>query len=80
MPPGTSQFIFFLLQESKHMNHSNSCHLCGETNTTSFFDLPPVPTMDGVMSMTREEAIQVPVGKVKLQFCPDLRVHSEQWV
>lgn len=53
------------------MNHSNSCHLCGETNTTSFFDLPPVPTMDGVMSMTREEAIQVPVGKVKLQFCPD---------
>ncbi|MCB0666244.1 MAG: methyltransferase domain-containing protein, partial [Saprospiraceae bacterium] len=53
------------------MNSSNSCHLCGSANTTTFFDLPPVPTMDGVMSATKHEALNVPRGKVELQFCAD---------
>lgn len=51
------------------MNSSNSCHLCGTTNTSTFFDLPPIPTMDGVMSKTKEEALNVPTGKVQLQHC-----------
>ncbi|MCB0666241.1 MAG: methyltransferase domain-containing protein [Saprospiraceae bacterium] len=53
------------------MNGSNSCHLCGSSNTNTFFDLPPVPTMDGVMSTTKAEALSVARGKVQLQFCSD---------
>lgn len=53
------------------MNNSNSCYLCGSYNISTFFDLPSVPTMDGVMSETNDKALSVMRGKVELQFCSD---------
>ena len=51
------------------MTSNQKCTTCQGANREIFFELPPIPTMDGVMSSTREEAFHVPKGEVTLSFC-----------
>ncbi len=50
-------------------NNLSNCYLCGSSNTKDFFELPPIPTMDGVMCKTKEEALAVTKGQISLRFC-----------
>ncbi|MFT5165770.1 MAG: SAM-dependent methyltransferase [Saprospiraceae bacterium] len=51
------------------MNDNSSCFLCGSDKVHDFFQLPPMPTMDGVMCSTAEEAQNVTKGRISLRFC-----------
>jgi SAM-dependent methyltransferase len=55
--------------DQHHPNTNKSCYLCGGQNTEDFFTLPPIPTMDGVMSSTKEEALNAVRGQIQLRFC-----------
>lgn len=46
-----------------------NCSLCNSENTSDFFTLPPIPTMDGVMCKSKEGAIQAVRGQIILRFC-----------
>lgn len=48
---------------------SSHCYLCGNGKTEDFFTLPPIPTMDGVMCNSKEEAIKAIRGQIILRFC-----------
>ncbi len=52
-----------------HSSNSQPCYLCGSTHTEDFFTLPPIPTMDGVMSNSVEEALNAVRGQIQLRFC-----------
>ncbi|MFT5711250.1 MAG: 2-polyprenyl-3-methyl-5-hydroxy-6-metoxy-1,4-benzoquinol methylase [Halioglobus sp.] len=45
------------------------CYLCGSDQTYDFFELPPLPTQDGIMCGSQEEAYQVTTGSISLRFC-----------
>jgi len=51
------------------MIDENTCRLCGDTPTISFFKLSDVPTMDGVMAGTKEAAKKFTKGSIDLHFC-----------
>lgn len=51
------------------MKDNPSCFLCGSDQVHDFFQLPPMPTMDGVMSNTVAEALAVAKGRISLRFC-----------
>lgn len=53
------------------IENSKICYLCGSNNTKEFFRLPPIPTMDGVMSPTREAAVNAITGEIILHYCKD---------
>lgn len=45
------------------------CPVCGSENVSPFFDLPNVPTHCNVLLATREDALAVSRGDIKLVFC-----------
>jgi len=45
------------------------CRLCSSPNTDLFFELPPVPTQDGIMCTTESKAKSVNRGKISLVYC-----------
>lgn len=51
------------------MINKKQCYLCGSQSTFDFFKMPPVPTQDGVMSNSFEEALHVVKGRISLRFC-----------
>lgn len=51
------------------MTLSSNCKQCGNSTFQRFFQLPPVPTMDGVMCSTLEAAENVVKGEIDLHFC-----------
>ena len=48
-----------------------NCKLCESTDVFDFFQLPPVPTQDGVMLQSEAEALSAPKGQINLRFCKD---------
>lgn len=46
-----------------------ACYLCGSIETKDFFTLPPIPTMDGVMSKSKDIAINSHRGQIILRMC-----------
>jgi len=50
------------------MTNKTSCCLCNSI-TNKFFETPPVPTMDGVMSNTKTDALSCPKGAIQLSHC-----------
>ncbi len=53
------------------MKNEPCCKLCGSNRIFDFFQLPPVPTQDGVMMTTKVEALAAPKGQIDLRFCKD---------
>lgn len=53
------------------MQQVTYCKLCGSINTFDFFQLPPVPTQDGLMLASKTEALQAAKGQIDLRFCND---------
>ncbi len=51
------------------MNKDTNCKLCKASDTFDFFELPPTPTQDGNMASTREEALEMPKGRIQLRYC-----------
>ena len=51
------------------MKDQQICKLCKSANIFDFFQLPPVPTQDGVMLSSEAEAIAAPKGSIDLRFC-----------
>lgn len=51
------------------MSSTHACKLCGSDTTTDFFDLPPVPTQDGIMAQSENAAQQAAKGAINLRFC-----------
>ncbi len=51
------------------MQDPPKCFLCKSPNTFDFFQLPPVPTQDGIMCTSEKEAMEVVKGKIDLRFC-----------
>lgn len=51
------------------MIKTSECYLCGSDQIYDFFKMPPLPTQDGIMCSTEEEAIQVVRGSIELRFC-----------
>jgi len=45
------------------------CYSCGGANIYDFFEMPPVPTQDGVMCASEQAALQVARGSIKLRYC-----------
>ncbi|RMG27018.1 MAG: methyltransferase domain-containing protein [Bacteroidetes bacterium] len=48
---------------------ASPCYLCNSSDTELFFELPNVPTMDGVLWPSKQAALQAPKGDIRLQFC-----------
>lgn len=46
-----------------------SCYLCASDDVVDFFQMPPVPTQDGIMCASEEEAKSVVKGSINLRFC-----------
>lgn len=53
----------------KTMNAQQTCNQCGGTNLYDFFHLPSVPTMDGVMEVSEEAALNAKKGTIDLRLC-----------
>ena len=51
------------------MENQAVCRLCNNTSIFDFFQLPPVPTQDGVMLSTKTAALKAPMGRIDLRFC-----------
>lgn len=49
----------------------DQCPICHGENFTPFFELNGVPTQDGMLWKSREEALAAPTGNIKLAFCHD---------
>jgi SAM-dependent methyltransferase len=47
------------------------CPMCDGHRYTPFFDLPGVPTQDGMLWKTRDEALSAPTGDIQLAFCAE---------
>ena len=47
----------------------DTCPVCGDGTYTSFFELQDVPTQDGVLWNTKQEALNAPTGSIQLAFC-----------
>ncbi|MBK8019887.1 MAG: methyltransferase domain-containing protein [Chloroflexi bacterium] len=68
-----------------------SCPVCGNCELNTFFDLPGVPTHCNVLLPTREQALTVPRGNIRLAFChtcghifniafdPELMAYTQQY-
>ena len=46
-----------------------SCYLCKSTEVSDFFSMPPVPTQDGVMCDSAEDALKIKKGNILLRYC-----------
>lgn len=51
------------------MKKQPGCKLCGSSDTFDFFQLPPVPTQDGIMCASEAAAMDVVKGEIDLRFC-----------
>jgi len=51
------------------MSDNEYCSTCLSIDKQVFFELPPIPTMDGVMSSSVDVAMNSPRGEVRLSFC-----------
>jgi 2-polyprenyl-3-methyl-5-hydroxy-6-metoxy-1,4-benzoquinol methylase len=47
------------------------CPICGAPGYAAFFELSHVPTEEGRLLATREEALAAPTGDIRLAFCRD---------
>ncbi|MEO1626057.1 MAG: class I SAM-dependent methyltransferase, partial [Bacteroidota bacterium] len=53
------------------MSATHHCQVCGNKNIQRFFEMPPMPTQDGIMCDSREDALAFPSGSIDLHFCHD---------
>lgn len=51
------------------MKPTDNCYLCNSTQTYTFFELPQVPTQDGVMWPSKITALEAPKGNIRLVYC-----------
>lgn len=51
------------------LSREASCPVCGSSDLRPFLELRDLPTQDGVVWPTREEAMSAPSGDVRLLFC-----------
>lgn len=56
-------------QESKPYHSQGNCHNCGATNLRIFYKVRDIPVHSCLMSATKREAINIPVGDLVLGFC-----------
>jgi len=61
-----NKFIPIEMEEKKELS---GCYLCGGREVFDFFSMPPVPTQDGIMCSSEEEAQSVAKGSINLRFC-----------
>ena len=69
----------------------NTCPVCNSSDISTFIEIPNVPVHCNVLYNTREEALNVPRGEIKLAFCshcghvfntafdPDLMKYSQEY-
>ena len=64
------------MDQIRHLNHTAStlwddgvCTVCGAKDFFDFLELKNIPTQDGVLWLTREEAITAPRADISLSMC-----------